>query len=209
MLEAEIENVSEEAVEEVSTLPYHTLPYAAVRCLLCVLPCLFQACRKLLCKLKTNFEKNMEKFQLYSARNIFSCAAEEPLESLSLEERSSCEEITRISDSQIRNQLSQLLPVHEDVQQTCNEAHKLLRERRDASFNVRMRIQAIEDSGVQPMEDVVDYLSVEIRKLVQLVHCLSGEPSDNSICNRNASRVVDYLVSDSCLYIIFLSRHIR
>lgn len=137
----------------------------------------------------------MEKFQLYSARNIFSCA--EPLEPLSLEERP-CE-IMRASDGQIRNQLSQSMVVYEDVQQSCNEAHKLRREMRDASFNVRIRIQAIEDSGVQPMSDAVANIEAEIHKLLQLFQCFSGEPPDKTICN---SRVVNYSVSDACMYVL-------
>jgi len=144
MLEDEIKNISEEAVEEAS--------------------------RQLQCRLKRNYGKNEEKFHLYSARNIFSSA--EPLESLSLEERP-CE-IMRVSDSQIGNQLSQLVPMLEDMQQTCNEVHKLRREMLDASFNVRMRIQAIEDSGVHPMADVVENLFVEIQKLNHLLHRLNG-----------------------------------
>lgn len=158
---------------------------------------LFQASHQLQCRLKRNYGKNEEKFHLYSARNIFSSA--EPLESLSLEERPY--EIMRVSDSQIGNRLSQLVPMLEDVQQTCNEVHKLRREMLDASFNVRMRIQAIEDSGVQPMADVVENLFVEIQKLIHLLRCLSGEPSDNSICNRNACRVVKYSVPDTYIYI--------
>jgi len=194
MLEDEIKNISEEAVEEVGTLLYLSLA-VAVRCHHWAL--LFQASRQLQCRLKRNYGKNEEKFHLYSARNIFSSA--EPLESLSLEERP-CE-IMRVSDSQIGNQLSQLVPMLEDMQQTCNEVHKLRREMLDASFNVRMRIQAIEDSGILPMADVVENLFVEIQKLNHLLHRLNGEPSDNSICNRNACRVVKYSVSDTYIHI--------
>ena len=120
-------------------------------------------------KMKRSFEKNMEKFNLYSARNIFSA----PSASLPKEQRL-CDE--NIPDYQIKEKAAHQKILLANLEDECNNMSQSLKDIRTTLFSLRVVAQAFEDSDVQPMAETVANLAADRDRLIELCSAASGEP---------------------------------
>lgn len=108
-----------------------------------------EACLKLKEKMKAVYDKNMDKFEMYAKRNIFSIPSDGGSSS-----SGSGGNGTSSADGDLmaaRERYMELQSACHKVQGSCDEGDALLKDMRSALFNLRVGSQVLEEYEVQPL----------------------------------------------------------
>lgn len=135
-------------------------------------------------KIKQNFEKNFAKFQLYTLRNIFNPPTNiNPLSMTPLQESSSSsnnnnnvipDQIEDAEEIELTKTLEKLREKYLTAQgeylhlsSECRDMDTLLKEMRNAMFNLRVALQSLEDFEILPLSDTTYMITQYQQKLQQ------------------------------------------
>jgi ribosomal protein L29 len=135
-------------------------------------------CQALRTRLKTQFHKNLDKFELYSFRNIFVIPQSEPegpARSSDLEATTSDLNMLRDQYMARRMQLTQL---SRDVL----ESESLVNEMKTALFNLRVGAQVLDVHQIEPLMDTAASLAhnkAELSHLISKADAFCSESGSN------------------------------
>lgn len=105
-----------------------------------------EACLKLKEKMKSVYDKNMDKFEMYARRNIFSIPADTSTAVGGGDGSSIDSDLMKA-----RERYMALQSACHKVQGSCDEGDALLKDMRSALFNLRVGSQVLEEYEVQPL----------------------------------------------------------
>jgi len=121
------------------------------------------SCLELLEKMKTVYLKNMDKFELYAVRNIFTLPSPEECSAVS-ESRQSLEEACELVDG-LRKTYLDAQAKHNLLEYECEESEKLLKDMKTALFNLRVGSQVLDEQSVRPIAGTTQELNNRRTKL--------------------------------------------
>jgi hypothetical protein len=105
-----------------------------------------EACLKLKEKMKSVYDKNMDKFEMYARRNIFAIPADTNSSASGTDSSSIDDDLMKS-----RELYMELQSACHKVQGSCDEGDALLKDMRSALFNLRVGSQVLEEYEVQPL----------------------------------------------------------
>ena len=121
------------------------------------------SCEDLLEKMKAVYFKNMDKFELYAMRNIFTLPSPEESSAVS-ESRQSLEEVCVQVDG-LRKTYLDAQAQHNLLKYECDESEKLLKDMKTALFNLRVGSQVLDEQSVRPISGTTEALNKRRTKL--------------------------------------------
>jgi hypothetical protein len=125
-----------------------------------------EACLKLKEKMKSIYDKNMDKFELYAKRNIFSIPAD--ANNSSSINSNAGDNSTDTDLMSARERYMELQSACQRVQGNCDGGDALLKDMRSALFNLRVSSQVIEEYEIQPLSKSVAEMSEKTKELEAL-----------------------------------------
>jgi hypothetical protein len=128
-----------------------------------------EACLKLKEKMKSIYDKNMDKFELYAKRNIFSIPADANNSSSSSSNSSNAGDNSTDTDlMSARERYMELQSACQRAQGNCDDGDALLKDMRSALFNLRVNSQVIEEYEIQPLSKSVSEMTGKNKDLEAL-----------------------------------------
>jgi len=124
-----------------------------------------QPCKRLAAKLKAEFSKNMDKFEIYTSRNIFALSESKQdstitvaTEDIMVSTESQKRELEAKSQEilQLREKYLELRRKHKNLLRECHTREQLLTDMKSSIFNLRVGAQVLEQCNVQPLNDSGD-----------------------------------------------------
>ena len=154
-----------------------------------------EACLKLKEKMKSVYDKNLDKFELYAKRNIFvvptNISANE--ESVGNVDQNINEELFKVRERYIELQAS-----CQKLKGDCDDGDALLKDMRSALFNLRVGSQVLDEYEVQPLsktaiditqqKESLDELNKKASALVKEMEKVTGPLQGGSSSPTRASR---------------------
>ena len=132
-----------------------------------------ECCRKLQDRMKSSYDKNMNKFSVYVNRNIFVIPSEQQQPSSSLASASGTtkhDEFDQLTEEieRLRAKYLSLRQTHAMLSNECRNADLLLKDMRGALFALRIGAQALENHQVQPLNEAWAIMEQHKQKLLDL-----------------------------------------
>lgn len=142
-----------------------------------------KACQKLFQRTRSNFEKNIVKFQLYSQRNIFN----NKVNVNGVSSSSSSKNETPVKKPQnkeldrklqeLRNNYLSLRNEYLTVATECRDTDILLKEMRHVLFDIKVAIQHIDDYETHQLSEIANSINENRTKLLFNKEKAEGNPS--------------------------------
>jgi hypothetical protein len=125
----------------------------------------FQACKNLLEKAKIHFFNNLNKFQLYAAKNVLyqdeECVVDRTWKSAQSSEMNDL-------DQTLQRLRSHYTVLHSDYihhAAECRDMDTLLKDMRTSLFNLRVAIQSFDDYEIQPISETTQIVNQYLSQL--------------------------------------------
>jgi Mis12 protein len=135
-------------------------------------PIVLQCCEKLQARMIGHYDKNMKKFGQYADRNIFVLPqpAQSSRASTADTEAAIKAEMEAMTAEihELRSKYASLKEAHSVLSRECRDADLLLKDMRNALFNLRVGAQALETNQVQPLAETVAIMEQHKQALMQL-----------------------------------------
>jgi hypothetical protein len=125
------------------------------------------SCQELLERMKSAYNKNMDKFELYALRNIFTLPSPEESSHV-LASRQALNSATKEVDK-LRQDYLKAQAKHNELQYECYESELLLKDMKSALFNLRVGSQVLDEFQVRPIADKADTLNQKKARLDGLI----------------------------------------
>jgi len=123
-------------------------------------------------KTERSLRKNLEKFEIYAARNIFVPAAPSSSQS------SSSRAPSTATDEQLQSLRVQYLTLQSELLglvDSCRDTDLLLKDMRSALFTLRVGAQAFDEGDIQPIAETVANITQNREKLLKMCDDANGE----------------------------------
>jgi hypothetical protein len=150
-----------------------------------------KGCEKLLNQMKIQFDKNMDKFDIYASRNIFVLPMDDDINqksssSSSNQSNTSKDELENISNeiTILRNKYLGLRSLHNDLTIENESCELLLQDMKQALFSLKVGAQILEDQNVQPLSKNIAELT---KKQIKLQELCAKAAEFTSYMNQNNS----------------------
>ena len=117
----------------------------------------------------------MDKFDLYSRRNIFTIK-DDSLTNTGSDISSSSVIDERIEETKkLSSELLELRQTHSNLATECKEVEQILADMKSSLFGLRVGAQVFEQLNIQPLSDAVANIVENKRNLLELVEKASGK----------------------------------
>lgn len=125
------------------------------------------SCQELLERMKGIYDKNMDKFELYALRNIFTLPSPEESPAAAASKQALVavtEEVEMLRQKYLNAQAE-----HNRIEQECLESEQLLKDMKSALFNLRVGAQILDEYQVKPISEKADTLNQKQARLGSLM----------------------------------------
>lgn len=161
-----------------------------------------QGCEKLLNQMKLQFDKNMDKFDIYATRNIFVLPKQQDdninQKSSSNQSNKTKDELENISNELtiLRNKYLELRNLHNELSIENESSELLLQDMKQALFNLKVGAQILEDQNVQPLSKKLAELT---KKQIILQDLCEKATEFTTFMNQNNNSINNDIINDSYL----------
>jgi len=113
------------------------------------------SCQELLERMQSAYSKNMDKFELYALRNIFSLPAAAADSNAALASKQSLDKVSHELE-QTRQKYLQMQAQKNQLTMECEQGEALLKDMRSALFTMKVGSQVLEEYEVAPLDATVN-----------------------------------------------------
>ena len=117
------------------------------------------SCQELLERMKAEYEKNMNKLELYALRNIFTLPNPEESPAVLASRNSFDESIVELDN--LRSKYMAIQSQHNILKHECDQGEVLLKDMKQAMFNLRVSQQVLDEYNVTPLSSTVTELNAK------------------------------------------------